>query len=122
LVRRARPPAKGKWDIPGGFLEEGEHPVDGVRRELGEELGLEVGELQLVDCSINLIGAAGERGAVLDILYECELSQDASPVARDDVDAIMWVAISRLPELPRGEWAFEASANAALRWKLRRGD
>ncbi|HYX11177.1 MAG TPA: NUDIX hydrolase, partial [Candidatus Acidoferrum sp.] len=42
LARRAEEPFKGRWDIPGGFLEEGEDPVAGLRRELKEETGLDV--------------------------------------------------------------------------------
>ncbi len=38
---RAREPEKGRVDVPGGFLEVGEHPVDGLRREIREELGVE---------------------------------------------------------------------------------
>ncbi|HEX2728203.1 MAG TPA: NUDIX domain-containing protein, partial [Rubrobacteraceae bacterium] len=34
-------PEKGKVDVPGGFLEVGEHPVEGLRREIQEELGVE---------------------------------------------------------------------------------
>src|SRR5438093_11480397 len=41
LGRRAFQPSAGLWDLPGGFLEEGEHPLDGLRRELREETGLE---------------------------------------------------------------------------------
>ncbi len=42
LVRRALEPFKDYWDIPGGFLEAGEHPEEGARREVLEETGLEV--------------------------------------------------------------------------------
>ena len=42
LVRRARPPGAGEWTLPGGRVELGE-PLDAaVRREMREELGLEV--------------------------------------------------------------------------------
>jgi 8-oxo-dGTP pyrophosphatase MutT (NUDIX family) len=33
-------PAAGKWEFPGGKLEDGEHPYDGARREWQEEMGL----------------------------------------------------------------------------------
>jgi 8-oxo-dGTP diphosphatase len=42
LIRRANEPRKGQWSIPGGTLELGETLVEGVRRELLEEIGLEV--------------------------------------------------------------------------------
>ena len=42
LGRRRDDPAAGLWDIPGGFVEEQEHPLDALRRELREETGLEI--------------------------------------------------------------------------------
>ena len=42
LAKRAIEPRLGYWDLPGGFLEEGEEPLDGLRREFREETGLEV--------------------------------------------------------------------------------
>ena len=42
LVRRAYPPRAGEWSLPGGRLELGESLVEGVRREVLEETGIEV--------------------------------------------------------------------------------
>jgi len=42
LVKRAMEPSYGKWDLPGGFLENGEDPIVGLKREAKEELSLAV--------------------------------------------------------------------------------
>jgi ADP-ribose pyrophosphatase YjhB (NUDIX family) len=42
LGRRRGDPGAGLWDLPGGFLDEGEDPEAGLRREIREETGLEV--------------------------------------------------------------------------------
>ena len=48
LVKRGRPPALGKWSIPGGLVELGESLEASVRREVLEEVGLEVKVIDLV--------------------------------------------------------------------------
>lgn len=42
LVRRGRAPSEGKWSLPGGLIELGEHIEDAVAREVEEECGLRV--------------------------------------------------------------------------------
>lgn len=42
LARRAGPPLKGYWNLPGGFLESDEHPEIGVVREVKEETELDL--------------------------------------------------------------------------------
>jgi ADP-ribose pyrophosphatase YjhB (NUDIX family) len=47
LMRRATEPGRGLWTMPGGFVDLGESVEDAARREIAEELGIEValGEL-----------------------------------------------------------------------------
>lgn len=52
LLQRAEGSAMaGQWFLPGGWVEPGELPEDGARRELAEEAGVQIeGELEIVGC------------------------------------------------------------------------
>ena len=101
LVRRAIEPAKGKWDIPGGFVKPGEDGEDAVRRELAEELGVEV----LVGAGAWVIADTyGAEGVpTLNIFYPARIVR-GEPAPADDVDAIAWFGADELP--PSSEIAF----------------
>jgi 8-oxo-dGTP diphosphatase len=48
LVKRATEPLKHQWSIPGGLLELGEELMEGARREIKEETGLDVEPLEAI--------------------------------------------------------------------------
>lgn len=48
LVKRGHAPALGKWSVPGGLIELGETLDISVRREVKEEVGLDVRVVDLV--------------------------------------------------------------------------
>jgi ADP-ribose pyrophosphatase YjhB (NUDIX family) len=95
MVRRAREPWRGWWDIPGGFLDNGESPSSAVVREVLEETGLEVRPTRLFGLYIDKYLEPGEY--TLNIYYECAiLSGTARP--HDDADAIEWFPVDALPD------------------------
>ena len=48
FARRAHEPSAGKLDLPGGFVEEGEDPLDALHRELREEAGIGLRDTEFV--------------------------------------------------------------------------
>ena len=42
LAKRGQEPAKGTWSLPGGAVELGEKVIDALKREIREEVGIEI--------------------------------------------------------------------------------
>ena len=111
LARRAREPDQGKWDLPGGFLEAGEHPLDGLRRELREETGLDVEPLDFVGVWMDVYGEDG--APTLNLYWRCRA--DGEPHAADDIDEVRWFAPDALP--PDEQLAFRVNASVLALWR-----
>jgi 8-oxo-dGTP diphosphatase len=54
LVRRGKPPRWGQWSLPGGAQQLGETVAEAARREVREEVGLEVALGEIV-ATVDLI-------------------------------------------------------------------
>jgi ADP-ribose pyrophosphatase YjhB (NUDIX family) len=109
IGRRKIEPRRGHWDLPGGFLEEGEAPLDGLRREFLEETGIEVEPVEWVGAFLDPYDAYFVLGLTWIV------RGDGEPVAADDVAELAWFGPGELP----GEMAF-ASQHTVLRlWAAR---
>jgi 8-oxo-dGTP diphosphatase len=92
---RARDPEKGKLDVPGGFLGPDEHPIDGLKREVREELNIEI-DAQVSDAVSMVPHPYGTEGdLVLAIGFKARwLSGEITPA--DDVAEVRWLAMDEL--------------------------
>ena len=105
LVQRAIEPFKGYWDIPGGFLEAGEHPATGAVREVREETGLLIEPTELLGIFMDVYGPA--REPTLNICYIAK-PVGGQPQTGSDAAKMHWFSIDALPDDVAFEWANEA--------------
>lgn len=94
---RAGEPEKGRVDVPGGFLEPGEHPVDALVREVREELDVEIDDI--VGPLIMAVHNYGEGGPFVLALGFAARMVEGEPEPADDVASFLWVGASELDEL-----------------------
>lgn len=99
LVKRKNEPYKGRWAIPGGFVEHGETVENAALREAREETGLEV-RLK------NLVGVYSDpdrdpRGHVISICYSARKKGGS---LRSDTDA---TDVKVFKEIPWSKLAFD---------------
>jgi 8-oxo-dGTP diphosphatase len=107
----------GKWEFPGGKLEPLEHPRDCLRREIREELGLDIQVGELFDLTSHIYETPRGPVHILLMCYLCTASSadfklldvsDARWVSADELDCFDWaaadvVAVEKLREsLARG--------------------
>ncbi len=108
LARRAGAVFDGYWDLPGGFVEDDEHPLDTVRRELREETGLEVAPLDFLGVWMDRYSEDESGESTLNLYWTARVV-GGEPEAADDVSELRWFAPDDLP--PPDEIAFR---NVAL--------
>ena len=95
LVRRAHPPAQGRWSIPGGKVEHGEALAEAVTRELREETGLEGVCGPLLGWGEQFEGDL--HAVILD--FEVTLVGDDQATAGDDAAEVAWVDLPDVGEM-----------------------
>ncbi len=95
---------KNGWGIPGGFMNRGEQPEDAVRREIMEEVGLEIGNVKLV--------RAETKNRHVEFLFRAEA--DGEPkISSREIKTAGWFALDAMPE--EMSWVQEQIIEKALK-------
>lgn len=116
LVRRRNEPYRGRWAIPGGFVEPDESLDDAAGRELREETGV-------ADVYLEQLYTFGEpgrdpRGRVVSVAYFALLREPRAVAGADDADDARWFPLGALPPLAFDHAAILDYARVRLRYKI----
>ncbi len=96
LLKHRFRPGSG-WGVPGGFLEKGEQPEAALRRELREEIGLEVEQLQLFTTH------AFKKPKQVEIIFCCRAVGEPEEL-NFEIQKAAWFLPAELPaELPESQ-------------------
>lgn len=98
LIRRKADPFAGQWAFPGGFVNANETLAAAARRELREETGSDVGEIE----QLYTAGDPGRdpRGWTVTVAYLARVDAgQLKPVAADDAEAVGWFPVDDPPPL-----------------------
>ncbi len=100
---RAFEPQKGKLDVPGGFLRMGEDPIEGLKREVKEELDVEI-DVSMADVVQMVPHAYGDDGEwVLSAGFKVRwIGGELSPA--DDVADVRWLTEDQIDS---GDFAWD---------------
>jgi ADP-ribose pyrophosphatase YjhB (NUDIX family) len=105
LAQRAIDPAKGKWDLIGGFINVDESAEDAAIRETKEETGLDVVVKKYLGSISDVYGETNI--STLNFCYLVQVKR-GSPKANSDVAGLKWFSINEIP----GNMAFAHQARA----------
>ncbi len=91
VTRRAIDPDKGMMDLPGGFIDPMESAEEAVRRELREELNMEVKNMVYLASKPNEYFFSGITVFTTDLAFRVEAESLDGLTAHDDISSFEWI-------------------------------
>lgn len=88
----------GKWELPGGGLDWGEKPEEGIRREIKEEMGLEVTYVASESSYVTTAQRDSDGAWTANVLYETKL-KDLNFIPSSECMGIKFVTKEEASEL-----------------------
>lgn len=96
VARRAKDPAKGTLDLPGGFIDMHETAEEAVAREVLEETGLFITSPTYLFSIPNIYVYSGFEVHTVDMFFKCNTNDFRRLNAQDDVSELLFIAKDKL--------------------------
>lgn len=96
VATRANEPAKGTYDLPGGFVDMDESAESAVMREVEEETGLKIESVRYMFSIPNLYMYSGFQVETTDMFFLCKIEGNFDFTAHDDVSELQFIPFSQL--------------------------
>jgi ADP-ribose pyrophosphatase YjhB (NUDIX family) len=109
VLERSQEPYRGRWELPGGFVEAGERPDEAVRREIYEETGLFVASSRILGAYRSRYGDGGKW--TVDVAFHCVACSGELRLSAESSGA-EWVSLEQMPTL-----AFDGERSAFKEFK-----
>ena len=115
IVVRGEEPRKGMWDLPGGFADPGESAEAALRREVAEELGIEVTSMRFLCSYPNTYEYMGVHYATMDLGFVCAVKDiNAVQTSKSEVQELLFV---RPQEIDTAQFAFVSVGKVVQRYR-----
>lgn len=85
MTIRAKDPAKGMYDLPGGFIDPCESIFEGVKREIKEELNIDIENLEVIDSYPNQYDYKGITYNTCDVIFYAKIDQLPTKLQKEEI-------------------------------------
>jgi mutator protein MutT len=96
VATRAKQPAEGTFDLPGGFIDLHETAENAVCREVLEETGLHIKSVEYLFSIPNIYVYSDFEVHTVDMFFRCKADDFSRLTANDDVSALQFIAPKEL--------------------------
>ncbi|HEY5383394.1 MAG TPA: NUDIX domain-containing protein [Candidatus Paceibacterota bacterium] len=96
------PPGEETWDLPGGRLHVGEVPLEGLRREIAEELGLDIKVHEVFFADMWMPSHVEPDKARYFVAFACSLINPSASFVfeKEEIADAKWIGKDEVDSLP----------------------